>query len=694
MFKLNKSIDVNMFSKGQGTIEYLVILGVIILIGLVVVGLSTNFLEQTEQINTSTSRIDSSIGITGISITENVLDLDGNGAITITNTDTQPITLTKIVVDGVDNNYNKFLFSGDSATVLLNNLSCTCLAGETSKTCTYTFYFTQNEVTTTKTQILTANCSSSFSTEDTSTTTPTISDSTAPTITLSTPLTGYKQKSVSPSEFVFNVTDDSTITSCTLTIDSTDVNSITAPSGDTSIKYAFAEDINYGWSITCVDSFSNSATSGSRIISIDNNNYEINDCNQLYLMRNNLSGNYLLKENIDCENFDPDGAATTFSPIGDNSTPFTGNLNGNDYNISNLEIDDSATSFIALFGETSSSTINNVGIKNGTIIGNYYVGGIVGRTNNSTTIQNSFFSGTITSTGTAGGIVGQNYGSSTITNSYSTGTILGGNNIGGIIGDNYTNGTITNSYFSGTITSTGNEVGGVAGQNSTGTIINCYNTGNITGIDKTGGVVGDNYYGTITTSYNFGNIDGRNYIGGITGTNSSGTIRNSYSTGTVNGNDRVGGMIGNTGGNLGLSTTGIIENSYSTGNVTAAIATYAGAGIGRSNFRSIMINLFATGEMLNEGSGFIGTNESNGDMNNVWHYNSENTCFGTNNGNDNGCLKANAKSDFYTITQNVFDTNEPQWSFGIDSNWNNICNGTGYPPLIIESINDSSDCVS
>ena len=119
-------------NRGQGTIEYLVILGVIILIGLVVVGLSTNFLEQTEQINTSTSRVDSSIGITGISITENVLDSSGNGAVTLQNTSNDQITLTKITVDGVDNNYSRIILRGDNATLLLNNLSCTCLAGETS----------------------------------------------------------------------------------------------------------------------------------------------------------------------------------------------------------------------------------------------------------------------------------------------------------------------------------------------------------------------------------------------------------------------------------------------------------------------------------------------------------------------------------------------------------------------------------
>ena len=107
-----------MFGKAQGTIEYLVILGVIILIGLVVVGLSTNFLEQTEQINTTNNVIDSSIGTTGISITENVLDLDGDGAVTITNTNTQPITLTKITVNGVDNNYS------NSCYLVTAQLSC------------------------------------------------------------------------------------------------------------------------------------------------------------------------------------------------------------------------------------------------------------------------------------------------------------------------------------------------------------------------------------------------------------------------------------------------------------------------------------------------------------------------------------------------------------------------------------------
>ena len=169
-------------NRGQGTIEYLVILGVIILIGLVVVGLSTNFLEQTEQINTSTSRVDSSIGITGISITENVLDSSGNGAVTLQNTSNDQITLTKITVDGVDNNYSRIILRGDNATLLLNNLSCTCLAGETSKTCTYTFYFIQNGVATIKTKTLTANCSGNFGGGG-GAVPPTITDDTGPVIT-------------------------------------------------------------------------------------------------------------------------------------------------------------------------------------------------------------------------------------------------------------------------------------------------------------------------------------------------------------------------------------------------------------------------------------------------------------------------------------------------------------------------------
>ena len=100
---------------------------------------------------------------------------------------------------------------------------------------------------------------------------------------------------------------------------------------------------------------------------------------------------------------------------------------------------------------------------------------------------------------------------------------------------------VVDSYFKGN-----DSVGGVCGNNA-GTITNCYNTGNLTAIESSAD------------------------IGGICGYNNGGTIANCYNTGTVTAT----GSIASVGGVCGCSIAPI-SNCYNTGTVTA---TSSGADI-------------------------------------------------------------------------------------------------------------------
>jgi len=273
--------------------------------------------------------------------------------------------------------------------------------------------------------------------------------------------------------------------------------------------------------------------------------YVCSDCSDLQAIWNNLSGDYVLVNNINCSGFDY-GDGKGFKPIG-NSTDgykFTGTFEGNNYNITGLTINRPGTDYVGLFGYVgSNAVINNTGVLNVNVSGSSNVGGFAG------------------------------YTAGIISNSYSTGNVKGSLwNIGGFIGRSGGSGIISNSYSTGNVKGSGYRVGGFIGR-SDGTISNSYSTGNVSGNDYIGGFVGYKV-GTISNSYSTGNVSGNDYIGGFAGLQGGGTISNSYSTGNVKGSgDTVGGFIGR--------SDGTISNSYTTAqNVSGSFNV--GGFIGRS----------------------------------------------------------------------------------------------------------------
>ncbi|MCL2718229.1 MAG: hypothetical protein FWE14_05560 [Lachnospiraceae bacterium] len=199
---------------------------------------------------------------------------------------------------------------------------------------------------------------------------------------------------------------------------------------------------------------------------------------QLIAVSQNLSGNYRLMANIDLRN-------TSWTPIGTDTSPFTGIFDGNGFTISNLNVNRPNSHYSGLFG-LNAGRIENLKLNNVVIVSRESMGSIAGE--NKGTIKNcSVTNVSISGSRVAGGLVGGNSG--LITNCFVSGGlgVTGtGFNIGGLTGtttgrirQSGTNINVSGSYWTG----------GLAGQMSGAFIEQCYATGSVSGADA-GGLVG------------------------------------------------------------------------------------------------------------------------------------------------------------------------------------------------------------
>ena len=327
-------------------------------------------------------------------------------------------------------------------------------------------------------------------------------------------------------------------------------------------------------------------------------------------MNGNLTASYALGSNIDASATSAWNGGAGFTPIGGQGTAFGGTFDGLGHTISNFTINMPGADYVGLFGSIGpGSTVQNVGLVGGGVIGYDIVGGLVGKSAGGM-VRNSYVTGSVSGVaGDVGNLVGINYG--TVSNSYATGSVSGGAQVGGLVGSNM-GGAINGSLATGSVSGTNTSVGGLAGL-STGSISNSSATGSVSGIsDYTGGLVGLNAgpisnsnatggvngfmlvgglvgvnarYATITNSYATGNVSGTSgHIGGLVGSSYS-TISNAYATGSVNGLTDVGGLVGFTYGST-------LSNSYSTGTVTGASNT--GGLVGYNQFGSISSSYWNT----------------------------------------------------------------------------------------------------
>jgi len=232
--------------------------------------------------------------------------------------------------------------------------------------------------------------------------------------------------------------------------------------------------------------------------------YEISTAEQLAWLVGQVNGeatnaawadkHYKLTNHIDLSVY---GAANaTFNdgkgwiPIGDtNDEPFKGQFDGDGHTVSGLYIN-RTSELTGLFGHVESGTVQNLGLVNAEVSGEYCVGGVVGYVVNST-VQNCYTTGNVTGSKNVGGVVGLVDYSGTVQNCYATGSVTGTRNVGGVVGLVDYSGTVQNCYATASVSGTF-AVGGVAGNIVTsGMVQNCYATGSVTGTTNyVGGVAG------------------------------------------------------------------------------------------------------------------------------------------------------------------------------------------------------------
>jgi filamentous hemagglutinin family protein len=327
-----------------------------------------------------------------------------------------------------------------------------------------------------------------------------------------------------------------------------------------------------------------------------------------------LSANYQLANNIDASGTAGWNNGTGFSPIGNDTTDFSGNFDGQNHTVNNY-----VSTRNGLFGVTdASATILNVGVTNATLtlshmsFGNF--GLLVGENNGA--VNNAYSTGSISNQDSGGGeilggLVGQNNGS--IDTSYSTSTLTNNDTggyeiVGGLVGlnNNIISGTHSTSIITNNESSGSELLGGLVGQNF-GLIDTSYSTGSITnndthGSEVFGGLVGQNFY-SISMAHSIENVSnnengtGSENFGGLVGQN-YGSIDTVYSNGVITNTDVNGAEAFSI---LVAYNVGSISNAYSSGRVVNNDSNDGGesfAGLVGLNFGSIN-SAFNTGTVFN-----------------------------------------------------------------------------------------------
>ena len=248
----------------------------------------------------------------------------------------------------------------------------------------------------------------------------------------------------------------------------------------------------------------------------------IKTADELQAMENNVSGKYILMNDIDL-------AGYSWTAVGTSSDHFSGEFNGNGYVIKNLTVNQSGLDYQGLFGRVSHAKISNVGLENVEVKGNTGTGALAGYTDNSD-FKNCYVDGVSISGGLeTGGLIGT-LDSGGIHSCYIiNGSVTSSSfNVGGLVGN--ANSGIIDSYS--TVDVTGNQrVGGLAGAFSQGSIRNCYSTGNVSAVrDTAGGFVGSLNGGTLSSCYTTSLVNSGNPAkqGAFTGVLSLGNIDVSF----------------------------------------------------------------------------------------------------------------------------------------------------------------------
>ncbi len=216
--------------------------------------------------------------------------------------------------------------------------------------------------------------------------------------------------------------------------------------------------------------------------------------------------------------------------------PFQGSFDGNGKDITGLYINRPDEDYQGLFGYIYFSTVQNLRLKDVSIVGKNNVGGVAGKIYQCL-VQDCYVSGSVGGGNTIGGVAGLIIEKSTMKNCYSTGNISGNEYVGGVA--SFVGKSVMEDCYSTSGVSGGKFVGGVAGWIEYGGAANCYSSGSVNGtVDYIGGVAGYVYTQGILQGCAALNpeVSGPNNVGRVVGDIAMGTLGGvAFSGMTVNG---------------------------------------------------------------------------------------------------------------------------------------------------------------
>ena len=245
--------------------------------------------------------------------------------------------------------------------------------------------------------------------------------------------------------------------------------------------------------------------------------YNIAEAEQLRYVTLDMQGDYVLTRDIDASDTEYWNSGAGFNPIGNDSTKFTGQLDGRGFAVRDLFINRSSTENVGMFGYIQNATIKNIGLIGGTIVGGNYTGGLVGQADVFSLITSAYNKGNVNGRNFVGGLAGLIDSGSTIENSYATDDVTGEFVVGGLVGSVFGGGIVKTSFATGDVTAASNGAGGLVGSiQVNGRVFNAYATGSVTGDNNVGGFAGSSE-GGITNAYSEGFVTGAGSTGGFLG---------------------------------------------------------------------------------------------------------------------------------------------------------------------------------
>ncbi len=245
--------------------------------------------------------------------------------------------------------------------------------------------------------------------------------------------------------------------------------------------------------------------------------------------------------NEDVSGSDATSQKYKWTPLGTDSSKYTGTFDGNGHTISGLYINSTAAN-TGMFGRIGSSAV----VKNLTLADSVirstknYTGAITGYIDDAASVTNCHIKNSvqITAAKYTGGITGYQDDTSTLTRCSNAAEVTGANNVGGISGYNWSksSASLTDSYNRGSVSGS-NLVGGICAQIYIGgTVSDVYNLGTVQATDTAGtptagGITGVFRWGTIKSAYNAGIVKAT-AKGGVAGrleaSSSSRTVQNVF----------------------------------------------------------------------------------------------------------------------------------------------------------------------